>query len=111
MQYKKMQYGDDIDTKLVELLELVEWLKTLSKQELIFIDIKVKIEPRLTKKELERCLMIEKENMELCGYDGGFEKYLSDLNFYEMLKISEACKPGVLPTDNYISSIINCLHH
>ena len=85
MQYNRNRYGGNIDT------ELLGWLKTLSKREELFITKKIKKEPVLTKKELERWILFEKENAEICGYDG-FEQYVADIFFDENLNISLACK-------------------
>ena len=108
MQYIDMQYNQMEQNKSQSVskaeniygvnIELVEWLKTLSKQEEIFITIKLKENPRLTKKELGYYLMIEKENAEIYGY-GDFGEYLSDTIFYDNLKITEAYKPDNLFTD------------
>ena len=118
MQYNQMEQNITQSAGKAENIygvniELIEWLKTLSKQEEIFITIKLKENPRLTKKELEYYLMIEKENAEIYGYVD-FEKYLSDTIFNYNLEISEAYKPdsrSVCKADNLFTDILPAVNN
>ena len=74
-------------TKTINNTKLVKWLNTLSEQERIFVEMELKIKPGLTVTELKSILETEKDFMFLSDCTTS-DEYLSEVNFYRMLKFS-----------------------